>query len=75
MTPGRLRLYEKSQLPDQRRAFGLGGFALLPFVPVAASAEPVDAAWLARINQELKAIPPLSGRFQQKLPNGGHAEF
>ena len=49
--------------------------ALLPFVPVAASAEPVDAAWLARINQALKAIPPLSGRFQQKLPNGGHAEF
>ena len=48
--------------------------ALLPFLPVAASAEPVDAAWLARINQALKAIPPLSGRFQQKLPNGGHAE-
>ncbi|MDG1008005.1 MAG: outer membrane lipoprotein carrier protein LolA [Alphaproteobacteria bacterium] len=32
-----------------------------------------DKAWLARINQSLKAMPPLSGRFQQKLPNGAHA--
>ena len=30
-------------------------------------------AWLARINQALKAMPPMSGRFEQKLPNGGHA--
>ena len=32
-----------------------------------------DKAWLARINQSLKAMPPLIGRFQQKLPNGAHA--
>ena len=32
-----------------------------------------DGIWLARINQALKAMPPMSGRFEQKLPNGGHA--
>ena len=32
-----------------------------------------DGIWLARINQTLKAMPPMSGRFEQKLPNGGHA--
>ena len=32
-----------------------------------------DGPFLARINQALKALPPMSGRFEQKLPNGGHA--
>ena len=32
-----------------------------------------DSAWLGRVNQALQAMPPLSGRFQQTLPNGAHA--
>ena len=31
------------------------------------------AVSVARINQALKALPPMSGRFEQKLPNGSHA--
>jgi len=65
---------------------GLIGVALIGFLtgPLAgalaitspAFAAPVDAqnaSFLARINQALKALPPISGRFEQKLPNGIHA--
>ena len=47
--------------------------ALLASPLAAAPIGPQDGIWLARINQALKAMPPMSGRFEQKLPNGGHA--
>jgi outer membrane lipoprotein-sorting protein len=34
---------------------------------------PMDGDTLARVNKALQTMPPLSGRFQQKLPNGSHA--
>jgi hypothetical protein len=50
----------------------LGGLLAAPLM--AAPLGEGDAVFLARINQALQAIPPMSGRFEQKLPNGGHAE-
>ena len=47
--------------------------ALLASPLAAAPLGAQDGIWLARINQTLKAMPPMSGRFEQKLPNGGHA--
>lgn len=57
---------------------GLIGLALMGVLAAAlpAFAAPFDAQdtpFLARINQSLKALPPMSGRFEQKLPNGAHA--
>lgn len=65
---------------------GIIGMALMGFLagflagvlaitsPVfAAPLDAQDAPFLARINQALKALPPMSGRFEQKLPNGTHA--
>ena len=47
-------------------------FSAIATATAAAALEP-DSAWIARINKALQAMPPLSGRFQQKLPNGAHA--
>ena len=47
--------------------------ALLASPLAAAPLGAQEGIWLARINQTLKAMPPMSGRFEQKLPNGGHA--
>ncbi len=53
--------------------FGLLG-CLLTAPLAAAPLTAADGAFVTRINQALKTMPPMSGRFQQKLPNGGHAE-
>ena len=57
---------------------GLIGLALAGVLAAALPAfaapfDAQDAPFLARINQSLKALPPMSGRFEQKLPNGAHA--
>ncbi|MCH1542315.1 MAG: outer membrane lipoprotein carrier protein LolA [Alphaproteobacteria bacterium] len=45
----------------------------LTAISTASASSAPDSAWMTRINQALQAMPPLSGRFQQKLPNGAHA--
>ena len=53
----------------------LGLLGCLLTAPLAAAPlTAADGAFVTRINQALKTMPPMSGRFQQKLPNGGHAE-
>lgn len=50
------------------------GFASIAFAaspPL--TSPPIDGDTLARVNKALQTMPPLSGKFQQKLPNGGHA--
>ena len=53
----------------------LGLLGCLLTAPLAAAPlTAADGAFVTRINQALKTMPPMSGRFEQKLPNGGHAE-
>ncbi len=76
----------KKKIKNAIKAAGLTLFATLFigfFEPSLARAQGVDADtsltaaqradWLARVNKSLSSMADMSGRFEQKLPNGGHA--